>query len=56
MFKTEEPIVRCKCGRELTNPRTFLDTKTGRRFLTERCEACREIVVMLADEGPAVSR
>ncbi|TWC00447.1 hypothetical protein FBZ93_105244 [Bradyrhizobium macuxiense] len=49
MFKAEQTTVRCKCGQELTNLRLLVDSQTGTRFLTERCEACGEIAIILAN-------
>lgn len=56
MFKTQQAIVRCRCGHELTHLRSFPDNQTGTRFLTERCEACGEIAVVLADQKQGVVR
>ncbi|MBR0869187.1 hypothetical protein JQ633_02365 [Bradyrhizobium tropiciagri] len=56
MFKAERSIIRCRCGQELTNLRSFPDNQTGTRFLTERCEACGEIVVVLADQNQGATR
>ena len=55
MLKTEEAIRRCKCGRELTNLRSFPDAQTGTRFLTQRCEACGEVSIILFEEKGAAS-
>jgi ribosomal protein S27E len=46
MFTDQETIVRCKCGRELSDLRCVSDAKTGTRFLTERCEACGELTII----------
>ncbi|VIO75819.1 hypothetical protein CI1B_61600 [Bradyrhizobium ivorense] len=57
MPQREETIARCKCGREIANLRSYVDTQTATRFLTARCEQCGEIVVVLADQDQrAVSR
>jgi hypothetical protein len=52
MSEPQETIARCKCGREITNLRSYVDTQTATRFLTARCEACGEIALMLADQNP----
>ena len=54
MSQKEETIARCKCGHEITNLRSYLDTQTSTRFLTARCDACGEIAVILPDQNQRV--